>query len=777
MALRRAAARGVGLSRTSVGYWETCFEAGGAALKGIDEKESSTPGNDERRLFRGAREISGSLSRDLRTSTVIFDTYARIPSCSSFAFYSAWPASRFSVHSLASLRRFSAQPQPVEDVKNSTGNGDENREGGVEASGKDPPSPEDVDKAVDNYDKLLEKMQQLSYPPTYQPWSQKIAQGIKTIFWFIIGLPKMIASGAAAPFRKGWWGEQWKHIKEGGQHYWVGAKLLGADVRIASRLMLKTASGKELSRREHRQLTRTVSDIFRLVPMIIFLVVPFLEFLLPVVLKLFPKMLPSTFEDKLKQQEELKKRLAVKLEVARFLQDTVAVMARDLKKKRTGETQASAAELYQFMKEIRGGKPVDSTDIIRFAQLFNDEMTLDNLERVQLVSMCQFVGLSPFGTDNFLRTRLRAHLGGIKRDDRDIRSEGIESMTLEELKQACRARGMRTPYGEGARQFMERQMEEWLEHSLDRALPSSLLLLSRAFTVTLPTQDQKKKKQIQLDNIKQTLSTLPPETFLTEGDVEDNKSKLEYLKREEKLIQEEAEARRAEELKVEEEVVPESTATAQEMAASTTAATIFQAAEAQLLKDALDESDEERALKLAATREAKLKKVLSALTVLASTSGVSNERSKFMELVKREVDRIQEEMAQKGGASLRFTGGRMEAWRPAEMEAIPGEHVSKRLSDRVSVFLHSIEKEMDDVDVQIGEHLHLIDLDGDGMISREELKTALGFLKEQLGGPELNHLLEELCNATEKDSQINVKELMAIANERLETTKPEGTSS
>lgn len=40
--------------------------------------------------------------------------------------------------------------------------------------------------------------------------------------------------------------------------------------------------------------------MFRLVPFIIFVVVPFMEFLLPVALKLFPNMLPSTFQDRLK---------------------------------------------------------------------------------------------------------------------------------------------------------------------------------------------------------------------------------------------------------------------------------------------------------------------------------------------------------------------------------------------------------------------------------------------------------------------------------------------
>lgn len=86
------------------------------------------------------------------------------------------------------------------------------------------------------------------------------------------------------------------------QHYWLGIKLLGADVRISSRLLVKLARGKSLSRRERQQLTRTTADIFRLVPVAIFIIVPFMEFLLPVFLKLFPNMLPSTFQDKMKEQ-------------------------------------------------------------------------------------------------------------------------------------------------------------------------------------------------------------------------------------------------------------------------------------------------------------------------------------------------------------------------------------------------------------------------------------------------------------------------------------------
>jgi LETM1-like protein len=73
-------------------------------------------------------------------------------------------------------------------------------------------------------------------------------------------------------------------------------------------------------RRERKQLLRTTADIFRLVPVVVMLIVPFMEFAIPFLLRIFPNMLPSTFENKLQKEEELKKRVAAKLEIARFLQ-------------------------------------------------------------------------------------------------------------------------------------------------------------------------------------------------------------------------------------------------------------------------------------------------------------------------------------------------------------------------------------------------------------------------------------------------------------------------
>lgn len=56
----------------------------------------------------------------------------------------------------------------------------------------------------------------------------------------------------------------------------------------------------------------------------------------------------------------------------------------------------------------------------------------------------------------------------LQSDDRVIKEEGLDNLTDDELRSACRARGMRTPYGEGAVQFMRKQLQEWLDLSLNR---------------------------------------------------------------------------------------------------------------------------------------------------------------------------------------------------------------------------------------------------------------------------------------------------------------------
>jgi LETM1 and EF-hand domain-containing protein 1 len=113
-------------------------------------------------------------------------------------------------------------------------------------------------------------------------------------------------------------------VKHEIHHYWVGTKLLWADIVTARKLLNKTLEGSALTRRERKQLLRTVSDLFRLIPFSMFVIVPFMEFALPFALRLFPNMLPSTYQDSLKAEENMKRELKSRIAMAQFFQEYVS---------------------------------------------------------------------------------------------------------------------------------------------------------------------------------------------------------------------------------------------------------------------------------------------------------------------------------------------------------------------------------------------------------------------------------------------------------------------
>ncbi|KAG5848176.1 hypothetical protein ANANG_G00095690 [Anguilla anguilla] len=322
------------------------------------------------------------------------------------------------------------------------------------------------------------------------------------------------------------------------RHYYHGFRLLWIDTTIAGRMLWRVLHGHALSRRERRQFLRTCADVFRLLPFLVFIIVPFMEFLLPVALKLFPNMLPSTFETQSKKAERLKKELRVKLEMAKFLQDTVEEIALRNKAVKGNVTE----EFSTFFQKIRdSGERPSNEQIIRFSKLFEDELTLDNLTRPQLVALCKLLELQSIGTNNFLRFQLIMKLRAIRADDKLIAEEGVDSLNVTEVQAACRVRGMRS-LGVTEERLRE-QLKQWLELHLNQHIPTSLLLLSRAMFLpdTLSPADQ----------LKTTLQTLP-EIVAKEAQVKvaelelsavDNKTKLETTLQEEAAIQQENQER------------------------------------------------------------------------------------------------------------------------------------------------------------------------------------------------------------------------------------------
>lgn len=197
----------------------------------------------------------------------------------------------------------------------------------------------------------------------------------------------------------------------------------------------------------------------------------------------------------------------------------------------------AAKDFSEFFTRVRNSEiNITNEEIMKFAKLFEDEITLDSLNRPQLLALCRVLEVNTIGTSNLLRFQLRMKLRSLAADDRLIQKEGITSLNLQELQIACRNRGMRA-YGM-TEERLRTQLLEWINLSLNEKVPPSLLLLSRA--LMLPEHVEVS------DKLKETLKILP-ETIATqtkaniaekEGKI-DNKTKIEIIKEEQRKIKEE----------------------------------------------------------------------------------------------------------------------------------------------------------------------------------------------------------------------------------------------
>ncbi|GLU17905.1 hypothetical protein SLE2022_342520 [Rubroshorea leprosula] len=611
-------------------------------------------------------------------------------------------------------------------------------------------SAEECDQAVEGLSTVKAKAK----PKQFQE-SQEVAKSILNRVWStFLGFGSALRA-IASMSREDWAKKlvHWKHeFVSTLQHYWLGSKLLWADVRISSRLLLKLAGGKSLSRRERQQLTRTTADIFRLVPFAVFIIVPFMEFLLPVFLKLFPNMLPSTFQDKMKEQEALKRRLHARIEYAKFLQDTVKEMAKEVQISRSGDVKKTAEDLDEFLNKVRRGAGVSNDEILGFAKLFNDELTLDNINRPRLVNMCKYMGIRPIGTDAYLRYQLRQKLRRIKNDDKLIQAEGVESLSEAELREDCRERGM---LGVLSVEEMRKELHDWLDLSLNHSVPSSLLILSRAFTVSGKLKPE--------EAVRATLSSLPDEVVDTVGvtalpsedSVSGRRRKLEYLEMQEELIQEEEEKEEEELERMKQSKTSEEDLALKEMINPT-------AREAQ-------QQARERALE----KQDQLCKLSQALAVLASASSVSSEREEFLSLVNKEIE-LYNSMVDKEGADGQEDAIKA-SYRAAreKSEVAESDEVSSALIEKVDAMLQNLEREIDDVDAKIGDRWQLLDRDHDGKVTPEEVAAAAMYLKDTLGKEGVQDLISNLSK--DRDGKILVEDIVKLGSLIEDDSTTEGS--
>lgn len=660
------------------------------------------------------------------------------------------------------------------------------------------------------------------------------------------------------------------HAQKEFDHYWTGSKLLVADVRTARDLVRRTLTGSTLTRRERKQLLRTVTDLFRLVPFSMFLIVPAAEFALPFALRIFPNMLPSTFQDSLKAEENMKRELQSRIAMASFFQETLGELAKEQKRiaaKRSVESpdneiankqEQSAASMLEFLDRARQGEMVPPDVIVQYAKYFQDDLTLDNMPRMQLVNMCRYMQLQPYGADSFLRFQLRHRIRQLKEDDQRIIWEGIDSLTKMELREACQERGMRSTGL--SKEAYKKALQQWLDLSVHKNVPISLLIMSRTFFLqeerAPATGDEAANSVASLvDAISGMDKEVLNEVILEVATQEEKKSnpdirkiKLEIVTQQNERIREEREA--AEKKKkipertepppgeplaaVELELSPEQAAKlAQVVGAHANAPDNFVLKTKDMstpveptkkeVEEAVAHVEEEKDRELSPAEYDAISQMLSADPVSKEREELARIRSAMSEEEEEHeeepskstggeesgtakvenagksttespaalgdkqasstIERMEKTAAEEAKKSTVFSTD-SEISPPIEIVVADGEvddhekdaedPVVARLKKRLESMVDKIELQLSDAEAKIGNKLHILDKDADGVLSREEMAECLHLvLKREITLEEAMEIADEIDE--NKDGVFTVQELITwIETNKLVQLESEG---
>ena len=618
-------------------------------------------------------------------------------------------------------------------------------------------------------------------------------------------------------------------IKHEVNHYWDGTKLLWADIRTARVLLNKTLHGSSLTRRERKQLLRTVSDLFRLVPFSMFIILPFMEFALPFALRIFPNLLPSTFQDSLKAEENMKREVKSRIAMAQFFQETLEELAKEQERKANrrkeelieagvelsddgrdsiDEKVDSAASMLEFLHKAQSGEMIPPDVIIRYANYFQDDLTLDNMPRMQLINMCKYMGMPPYGSDAFLRFQLRHKIRVLREDDQRILWEGIDSLTKMELREACQERGMRSTGL--SKDAYKKALQQWLDLSVNKNVPISLLIMSRTFFLRedvfqRSTGDADKSPDSDITGLADTISGLDKEVLneviLGVATSEERKSdpvirklKLEVLDQQNELIREEQEAREAAAAK-KKLIAAEKEAPAEETDAIVREPLSHVSPDAKMEQPmaateksleqtvSSEEIEEEKTVDDEEERDLSAEE-MDALGQLLSDDPVSKEREDLEKLkatMKLEGDKKESPLAddQRGEGAVPtatdvgsdvsevptretetgVTSTTTKVDEPTGITPAPSDQAEdedtlaedplvQRLKKRIESMVDKIEVQLSDVQIKIGDKLHFLDKDKDGILSREEVASVLQqVFKRKISFEEAMEITNEMVRA------------------------------
>ncbi|KPA80437.1 putative mitochondrial LETM1 and EF-hand domain-containing protein 1 [Leptomonas pyrrhocoris] len=256
------------------------------------------------------------------------------------------------------------------------------------------------------------------------------------------------------------------------RHLYHGFRLFFINTRLAWKYSRQLKRGVALTRRERLLLESSTKDLVRLVPFSFFIVVPFAELLLPVALKMFPGLIPSTFESESQGRNRLFNDAMATLRARQRVMDYLSATALATFDKDQQEV---------IRRSVRG-ESIAPKDIRSVAQYFDRDGSFSVLKVPDNIAVGLgrsvgvfkwYHGLLPtrFSASIMRRAIIRRY-HEVREDDRLIRLEGIDIMTHDELTKANLTRGMR--WMEGT-ETLRVQLEWWSSLAQDGSVPYNTL--------------------------------------------------------------------------------------------------------------------------------------------------------------------------------------------------------------------------------------------------------------------------------------------------------------
>lgn len=376
----------------------------------------------------------------------------------------------------------------------------------------------------------------------------------------------------------------------------------------------------------------------------------------------------------------------------------------------SGTISTEAKEFSDLYKKARiTGESISLKDLEKVCHSLKDSLTLENLDRTQLVSLCKYMDVKAFGTDAFLRYQIRNALKKLYADDMEIFKEGVNALYSNELEHACRLRGLFYP---GINEkLMREELNSWLTLHLEKGIPTVILILARALSPNM-------KLHLPEEALKETILSLSDAVVneaelhqqeISGSDAISFKQKLEVLEHQQDLI------------------------------------------DAELAQESDIKETRKDGAKSETISKEDLKVLSDALNVMSSNNPVRKEEMELQEL-KDSVAEFKNDIE--------------------ELEALSNYKLkepkaSEILGEKIEKLIEELEVDLQSLHDRLGARLNLIAADEKGQISLDQLNTVFRLIRHSQSESErLDKIIKNFD--TDKDGKVFISDIVEMAQKAEE---------